>query len=829
MDILSSLKRLSNITRLLYVAAHPDDENSRLLSWLSYELGIDCCYLSLTRGEGGQNLIGSELGTELGVIRSSETVMARGIDGAVQRFTSVVDFGYSKNPTDTFNHWDRDAVVGDVVWAIRSYRPHVIVLRFPPFEREELEDNLAFHNAGLVGGAHRLQPESSLALLWHGHHTVSALVTKEAFIAAQDPSRFPDQLQYVQPWQAKRLVWNNFLPIVLREYDVSSLIRMNTVGYSENVKGTYDLHCNKAQSCHKSQGFGTFRWGEGRPDYFEHVDGIAAKENIFEDVERDWSQVKGGEKIPLLIEKIRESYCKGDKKEAVVQLTKVLSSLNSIQDEVLKNIKRTQVLDLIKTLAGLVIEAETERPFVTKGEEIKISLSVIQHSLQQCSLLEASIGSDSLVATSKELNQGHKELFESGYIILDSKRDDQIYWLVHPTERSRYSLPKNPLHRGLPFAPSPLTIDVRLSIEHFIIDFKIPLVFVWYDPKLGRRLREVEIVPTATVTPKQEVLLSPNCVPVTSAITVRGFKPCEGTLIFSGPEEVEITSSTKTFEILNREDESHVLFSARPKLLEYSVSDISIGAKIEDEISGNALREIRYDHIAQRNYYIPSRVKLISFPIKLPSERRVGYLVGAKDEIPNTLRQLGFSVDELHESDFKSGALSKYRTIILGPRAVNVHAETLFRCQNYLLQYAEGGGVVLMQYSTPTKFFARREFEVPFPFKVTRFRVTDEKSAIRIINPHHVILNEPNQIVASDFNNWVHERGLYFADNWNDQFVPLLGMHDPGEEERLGGLISAKVGKGRFTYTGLSFFRQLPAGVPGAIRLFVNLISNGGG
>ncbi|HYE54707.1 MAG TPA: PIG-L family deacetylase [Chitinophagaceae bacterium] len=785
-EILLQLKKLNTLGAVLYIAAHPDDENTRLLAYFSKDRLYRTGYLSVTRGDGGQNLIGNEQGIELGMIRTQELLAARRIDGAEQFFTRAYDFGFSKNTEEAFRIWDKEKTLHDVVLVIRKFRPDVIITRFP-------EDSRA----------------------GHGHHSGSAVLAHEAFRAAADPNRFPQQIKAgLKPWQAKRIVWNSFN--FNNATPPADALQLDVGAYNALLGKSYGEIAAESRSQHKSQGFGVAR-GRGQAlEYFSHVEGAPAGQDLFADVQTTWSRIEGGQRISQMIDQIISSYAITNPERSVSALVNLYKEIGTIKDEYWRTQKQKEVMQLIEACSGLWLDATTSTGYVVQGDSLRFNFSMINRLLPAVTVKHISIeGFDT--AYRQALATNRTSAFFKTLRIPLSKPLTQPYWLEKDMNEGSFNVTDTSLI-GDPESKPAYEASFTLSIEGQDFVFKKPVKYKYTDPVKGELYQPLTVLPAATGRFEPDVVLlntnSAKSFEVFTRRQGRNAPPVKTNIANTGNTEVKLQgTSNGTFA-----------YDVRRKNAETQVTRASL--MFENNGKNEPARELRtvsYDHIPRLDYFHTPEIKLVVADIKT-SGKRVGYIEGAGDKVPEALMQMGYDVIILKERDINPATLRTLDAVITGIRAYNVH-DFLADKYEVLMQYVEDGGNLIVQYNTINFVSNLRAKIGPYPFNISRNRVTDENAKVTFLNPHHPVLNFPNKITEADFSNWVQERGIYFADQLDPKYETVLSMNDPGEAEQKGSLIIADHGRGKFVYTGLVFFRQLPAGVPGAYRLLANIIA----
>jgi LmbE family N-acetylglucosaminyl deacetylase len=776
---------------VLYVAAHPDDENTAALAYFSKGEKWRTGYLSLTRGDGGQNLIGSERGAEIGIIRTQELLAARGVDGAEQYFTRAVDFGYSKTPEETLAFWGKEAVLSDVVWIIRSFRPDVIVTRFP-FDRSS----------------------------GHGHHTSSARLAREAFHAAGDPQRFPEQLDRVEPWQAKRLFWNGWR---LSEQEQTEAVRVDIGEFDPLLGSSYSEIAAISRSMHKSQGFGAAGRRGTRFEYFKLVEGTLPENGLLSGIDTSWSRVPGGQSLGVMLGEIAERFDPRDPARSLPQLLEAYSEMRKLEPTSWVEVKRKELLGLIQACAGLWMEAISTDFAAAPGDSVTVNTTLINRSNLPFTLKAISfedLGSSSVQNVVLENNAPHT--MKSSIQIPHGYPTSQPYWLRISPKKALFAVSDQSLIGAAENAPS-LQAKVTLSGKGEELEFLVPVLYRWTDRVDGESYRLFEVRPKVTVEIEDGVRVFADTNPQEIRVRVKTNSPgVAGALRLSGGSDWQVNPESIPFSLSEKYDEAELSFQVTPPA-DAGESLLVAEAEVGGEQFSRALATISHPHIKHQVYFPESNLKVV----KLDVERRgdtVGYIMGSGDEVAGGLRHLGYDVVLLSDDDLASADLGRFDAIVAGIRAYNTR-ERLAIVQPRLLQYVEEGGTLIVQYNVSRGLVT--ENIGPYPFSIGRDRVSEEDAPVTILAADHQLLNFPNTITQGDFEDWVQERGLYFATRWDDGYETVLASHDAQEPDTAGGLLFARFGDGVFIYSGISWFRQLPAGVPGAYRLFANLISSG--
>ncbi len=784
-DIKQSFKKLNVLGSVLYVAAHPDDENTRLLAYLAQEKHYRTGYLSMTRGDGGQNLIGNDQSEDLGLIRTQELLAARRMDGAEQFFTRANDFGFSKGPEETLKIWDKEKVLSDVVWVIRKFKPDVIICRFPTTGE---------------GG--------------HGHHTSSAILAQEAFTAAADPKRFPEQLAYVQPWQAKRLLWNTF-NFGGANTTAENQFKIDVGVYNPLLGKGYGEIAAESRSNHKSQGFGSAKQRGSSFEYFRTILGDAPTTDLMDGVNTTWNRLRDGSAIEQTLSAITKSFDENNPSGAVPSLVHLLSTVEKVSDPYWKEQKGKELKNLIAACAGLWFEAYSAEPTYAIGDQISIRSQVIDRYNDKVKLNSITAGAVQAIAQNIPANQ--QQIFDSK---MAAEKLTQPYWLQSPRTLGSYMIP-DPLVVGNPENPDLPKVTFEFIIEGKPISYERRLYYKYVDPVRGEVYQPLEITPPVTANLGNSVYIFKDTRPQNITVKLKSFTNASGTIALKAPAGWRFLPQTVSFTGKKKGEEWTETFMVSPLDLNAKTESVFAEATVNGTAYRMALKRISYDHIPTITYFPPAMAHLLKLDIDIPG-KNIGYIIGAGDLIPDALRQLGYKVTILNEEDVMKGNLSGYDAIVTGVRAYNVNDRMAIE-QPKLLEYVKNGGNLVVQYNNNAGLVTNNIG--PYPFKPVNQRVTDENAPVTVTDPQSPLLNYPNKITPADFNGWVQERGLYFVTNIDPKYSAPIQMNDAGEAPNKGSVITTDYGKGRFTYTSLSFFRQLPAGIPGAYRLFINLLS----
>jgi len=802
-EIYESIKKLNFLGSVLYVAAHPDDENTRLISYMANNVKARTAYLSLTRGDGGQNLIGPEIRELLGVIRTQELLTARAIDGGEQLFTRANDFGYSKHPDETLAIWNKEAVLSDVVLAIRQFQPDIIINRFD----------------------HR-SPGST-----HGHHTSSAMLSLEAFDLANDASIYPHQLQTTETWQVQRAFFNTSWWFYgsqekFDRADKSNLIGLDTGIYFPSSGLSNPEIAALSRSQHKSQGFGNTGTRGTEMEYIELIKGTmpTTPTNLFEGIDTSWNRVKGGAKIGIILKEVEANYDFKNPATSLPKLVKAYNAIQALENTHWKIIKTKEIKAIIAACAGLFVEAVAETNQATSGESIQLNLEAINRSPAKMTLVSFTNPDGLEVPKGIELNENESIKIQKIFHIpsTDNAPVTTPYWLIEKGSLGMYKVSDKSLI-GKPVSPDYFNVTFHINIAGTNIPFTKPVIYKTNDPVKGEVYKPFEIIPEASARIAEKVIIFETVNTKDIPVHVKaGHDNLEGMVHLSVPDGWRVSPENHQVTISNKGEEQTVLFSVTPPNIQ-SEGFIKPIITIKGNIYSNELIEIDYDHIPYQTVLLPSESKVVRLDIKKKGEN-IAYIAGAGDVVPESLQQIGYNVTTVSPDDITPDNLKGFDAVVIGIRAYNT-VETLKFKQSVLFDFVKNGGNMVVQYNT-SRGLVTDEL-APYTLELSRDRVTDEFAEVKFLAPNHPVLNVPNKITQTDFENWTQERGLYFPDKWSTDFTPVLSMHDKGESAKKGSLLVAQYGKGYYIYTGLSFFREFPAGVSGAYRLFANILSLG--
>lgn len=794
-EILAKLQKLNVVGSALYVAAHPDDENTALIAWLANEKKVKTGYLSLTRGDGGQNLIGPEIRERLGIIRTQELLQARRLDGGQQFFTRANDFGFSKDYQETLRIWEKEKVLADMVWTIRKFRPDVMITRFSP----------------APGGT-------------HGHHTTSAILAGEAFTAAADPKRFPEQLSQVQVWQAKRLLWNTstFFYGPDRKFDPTGKIAIAVSTFNPLLGRSYTEIAAASRSMHKSQGFGSGSNYDQVTDYLEHTQGDRATNDLFEGIDLSWSRVSGGEKVGKLILKAIQQYKAQNPAASIPTLLQVNKALGQMPENSYKATKQQEVQELIKACLGLYLETTVTQSTATPQETINLNIIAVSRAQTPVHLQEVTIlPTSQKIQVNKSLTQ-ELNTTKATVTIPQNISFSQPYWLQETGTVGMYAVADQQLI-GLPDNLPALSVAYTLTVNQEPFTFIVPVVFKRVDPVEGEIYKPFSITPPVYLNLAEPVYVFADGAAKSVSVRVKaGGENQNGTVQLQVPAGWRVEPALLPFTIKAKDEDQTLIFKVYPSTTQ-SEGILKATATINGQTYDKSLVSIQYHHIPEQILFPSATAKVARLDLQKKGNL-IGYLMGAGDEVPVSLTQIGYQVALLRPETLTEANLKQYDAVVIGVRAFNT-VEGLKFGQGALNEYVQKGGTVVVQYNVNSRLVTDKIG--PFPLKISAGRVTVEEAPVQFLKPQHSVLNYPNKITAADFAGWVQERGLYFPSEWDDHYEAILASQDPGEAPQTGGLLVANYGKGHYIYTGYAFFRQLPAGVPGAYRLFTNLISIG--
>jgi LmbE family N-acetylglucosaminyl deacetylase len=794
---MQNLNRLNVLGSVLYIAAHPDDENTRLLTYLNKERNFRTAYLSLTRGDGGQNLVGKEQGEMLGLLRTQELLAARKIDGAGQYFTRANDFGYSKNSEETFRIWKKDSILADMVWVIRNFRPDVIICRFPTTGE---------------GG--------------HGHHTASAILALEAFDAAADPNKFSWQLKYTTVWQTKTIFWNTFNFGGTNTTSPDQL-QIDVGGYNPLLGKSYGEVAAESRSMHKSQGFGSAKTMGSTIEYFKQLKGDSAIKDLFEGIDVSWNRIPNASSITRNIDDCTKSFNARNPWESIPKLATVYSTLQQFpeKDEITRYWKKQKLKEIESLLfdcAGLWIEVSANNFSAIPGSKVEFQSQFINRSSSDIKVNKISweTNDDTLMALSLKSNVF--STFKHIVTLPASIPYSSPYWLNETHDEGYFTVKDQTLIGKAENSPA-VSVIFDITIDGLNLKVERPVVYKSLDPIKGEVYRPFEIIPPATVNFSSKAFVFMNKKPGKIQLEMRSnTDSLTGKLKINAPDGWQVNPDLIDFGKLKKNEEKIFETTITPSK-DNSTGTISASITSGGTTISKSIHRLEYDHVPFQFKLTNAKAKVTSLDLKLAG-MNIGYIPGAGDDVAENLVQLGYNVTMLPKDLLAKKDLSEFDAIVTGVRAFNTN-EWLQDFDKKLLQYVNQGGNLIIQYNTNNRIGPLTARIFPYPFTISRERVTDENAEVRILNPNHPCLNYPNKITSDDFKGWIQERGIYFATEVDSSYQKIFSMNDAGEKPQEGSLIVGKYGKGNFVYTGLVFFREMPAGIPGAYRLFVNLLS----
>jgi LmbE family N-acetylglucosaminyl deacetylase len=790
--ILQELNSFHSMGSVLYVAAHPDDENNELIAYFARGRGYRTAYLSLTRGDGGQNVLGPEFGEKLSVARTQELLAGRRVDGSRQFFSRAVDFGFSKDYRETLRIWDKEAVLSDIVRVIRIFRPDVVITRFSP----------------IPGGT-------------HGHHTASTVLAMEAFKLAGNPDAFPDQLKQLQPWQPRRIVWNIGSQ---RNRAGTNLVTIDAGGVDAASGETFDDLAGLSRSMHRTQGMGPFRsrGGTGGPhlESFQLLDGAPATNDIMDGIDTTWNRVPGGAEIEQETSDLIAHFDRGNPAASVPALLKLRGRLTS-QDSIVQE-KRAQLDDILQKCLGLEVATTIAQSEVVPREPMALHHTATVHSAVPVRWLGVRYPVTGVsVDKAIELHADETAGFDTTQVMPAGTPLSQPYWLREKGTPGMFRV-DDPALIGTPENPPVFPVEQVFEVAGQTLVIPDEPVEILTNADNQEVRRKVDVIPPVSLKFGSDVVLfapgksHPVDVEITAARA-----GLSGTLQLEMPGGWNVSPKKQDFALGTIGDQKTFSFTVTAPA-ESTTATIIASAEIGWMHYQNEREEISYPHIPRQLLQPLASLKAVSLDLAIRGHA-VGYLPGAGDSVADALKEMGYDVTLLDDADLTTINLQRFDAVVIGVRAFNVRTN-LAPHLPALFAYVEAGGTVVAQYN---RLELKATPIAPYDLRLSGSRVTDETAAMTFLAPDHPALNTPNKITSADFDGWVQERGIYFPDSWDGHFTPILACHDPGESPLQGSLLVAQYGKGYYVYTGLDFFRQLPAGVPGAYRLFANLISLG--
>ena len=799
-EIYESIEKLNFLGSVLYLAAHPDDENTRMISYFANNVHARTAYLSITRGDGGQNLVGPEIRELLGVIRTNELVKARETDGGEQFFTRANDFGYSKHPDETLAIWDKKEVLKDVVKVIRTFQPDVIINRF---------------NAESAGET-------------HGHHTSSAMLSLEAFDLAADAAY---ESYNLPPWTTQRVFFNTHWWFYgsrenFDKVDKSGMLSFDTGVYYPSLGLSNSEISSLSRSMHKSQGFGSTGTRGSDKEYVQLLKGKmpSDQKNIFEGVDTSWSRIEGGGAIQVVLEKVQKEFDFNAPSRSIPELLKAYSLINELQDEHWKHLKLEQIKQVIAACSGLYLEAVAEEAYVTGDQEVSLKLEAINRSDQKMTLKSVQLlPQEKTIDLNKDLGNNVALKEEVDVSVSSDSKLTSPYWLKEKGSLGMYKV-EDPALVGNPVTTAQHKVVFTIDFDGASINFERDVIYKYNDPVKGEVYQPFEIVPKAVANIASKVVIFSEDQAKEIPVLVTGFRDnISGIVNLQVPDGWNVTPKEIKFNMATKGEEANFVFTVVPTM-EQSEGYIKPVVVIDGENFDKSMVEINYDHIPKQSVLLPAESKVVRLNL-VKKGQSIGYIKGAGDEVPKYLQQIGYEVTEIAPKNISTGLLQQFDAVIMGIRAYNTIPELKVK-QAAILDYVKAGGNVIVQYNTSRSVVVDDNL-APYMLELSRDRITDENAKVSFLNKDHEVLNYPNKITDKDFDGWVQERGLYFPNKWGKEFTPILSFQENGDAPMEGSLLVAKYGEGYYIYTGLSFFRELPAGVPGAYKLFTNMISIG--
>jgi|AGTN01.2.fsa_nt_gi Uncharacterized proteins, LmbE homologs len=806
--ILHELKSFREMGSVLYVAAHPDDENTELITYLSRGRNYRTAYLSLTRGDGGQNVLSGDLGYKLGLARTQELIAARQIDGGRQFFSRAIDFGFSKNYQETMSVWNKQEVLSDVVRVIRQFRPDVMVARFSPSP----------------GGT-------------HGHHTSATLLAIEAFKLAGDAKAFPEQK--LEPWQPKRLFWN--VSTWQKDKIASTDVLKIDIGGKDSVTGeTFHKIASASRAMHKTQGFDSFKLpggeGEQRTESFQILEGEPAKTDIMDGVNTNWNRISGGDEIGKEIDGIIEKFdVKAPEKSAtaLLRLREKLSALPEKSSIITE--KLLQLDGILQACLGLRTQTTVTNADIVPGEMMKLNLSAEVHLRSPVSvnwkavrypLLKNEISGKNFKLLAKnhtKLQINEPSSFESNERLPETTPLTQPYWLKETGTAGMFQV-SDPDLIGTPENAPSFPVEYVFDVDGQTLIVQDEPVSISTDSAGNETKRRLNVIPPVSLSFINETLIMTPGTSRSAEVELKSSRAnAEGTIRLGAPDGWKVEPANQAFKLAAIGEVARFTFTLTSPAKPGS-AEITADAELNGVHYTSQRQEISYPHIPPQLVQPPAMVKAVCLDLSKKGQT-IGYLPGAGDSLAENLQQMGYAVKILDDANLTASDLEGLDAVVVGVRAFNVR-EKIGNAMPLLFAYVENGGVVVVQYNRPDKL--KVEKVAPYELKISSDRVTNENAEMTFLAPDNPVLNTPNKITSADFDGWVQERGLYFPNQWDAKFTPILSCSDTGEQPVKGALLVAKYGKGYYIYTGLGFFRQLPAGVPGAYRLFANMVSIGG-
>jgi LmbE family N-acetylglucosaminyl deacetylase len=863
------LRRLQTTARLMQADAHPDDEDGGMLTLESRGQGVSTLLMTLNRGEGGQNKLGSNLFDALGVLRTLELLASDRYYGVDQRFSRVADFGYSKTAEETFQKWQgHDIALADIVRVIRTFHPDVLIARFSGTDRDG-----------------------------HGHHQASAILTREAFRAAADPNRFPEQLKEgLEPWQPKKLYIGNVCGFGAMTCDAANYtLRLNTGAVDPLLATSYIQFAMRGLRHQQSQGAANWTVEPGdRYTFYKLVDSVVEspkdkdghEQSFFDGIDTSLpglaSRLGDDEKkVPWLrsaLAAIQQqldqaaSAADKDSSSAAPPLATAYGMAIKVDNQILRSQlpaqSRKDFQIRLKALAAQIEQAQAlalgtslhvvvDAPTGSNPENA--FMAIPGHTFEITATLSGVGGSEATSNTTLRIPPGWNSKIlsrkTSGTDVITRFRVfvpanaelTRPYWHRDDPETEALNIIDDPRYQNLPFPPPPVSAAANLptragSVNGSISGSITATCMVRYKDASGSDAeRPLAVAPAFSVLldPGEQVITSEDGPEPTVKIDVSSNLESEnlseknnakdaeqdkGLLRVETPQTWQVQPPERPLEFHQRGEHQSVEFKVHPGSRAEGRKEIRAALKSGNQNYGEGYSVVTREDLGTFYYYQPAIQHVSVVDVKLPKDLKVGYIMGAGDEIPTVLQQIGMDVALIPPDKLGLEDLKRYQTIVLGIRAYDTQKQVVENNKR-LLDFVEAGGRLVVQYNTAPADFNSGKL-TPYPTTLSRARVSVEEAPVAILDPTNPIFHSPNEITQKDFDGWVQERGLYFMSQWDSNFTPLLESHDPGESEQKGGLLIAHYGKGTYIYTGYAFFRQLPAGVPGAVRLFANLIGS---
>jgi LmbE family N-acetylglucosaminyl deacetylase len=833
-EIRQALERLNTLGSVMMIGAHPDDEREVVLAYLALGRHMRTAYLSLNRGEGGQNLVGPEQGDELGIIRTQELQSSRRIDGAEQYFTRAIDFGFSKTAEETLMKWDRDKILADVVWSIRRFRPDVIILVFTGTPRDG-----------------------------HGHHQVSAILGKEAFTAAADPTKFPEQLAYVQPWQAKRVVNSPLTPPggppapgqqpqgappaatggplaagsgAAQAPENPDRIGIDVGEYSPELGAAWSEIGAISRSTNRSQGQGQAERRGAQMNYFLPVAGDKASKDLFDFIDTTWSRLPGGAPVGTILKQSLDSFSPAHPEALLANLAKagpliqemIAATHDPIAEQKLKELDETMLL-----CAGVFLDAQAENFNVTPGSNLKVTLNALNRSPAQVTLtgiqLTGMEGAPMVKLDPVVLVNNQPSQYTATFRVPENQPYSQPYWLEQPKDGEAMYTIRDQRNIGIPENPPVLEARFRLRLAGVEIEVARPVQHRYVDRVMAELVRPLVVVPAVSVELSPQPSVFAQVMPRRIDVPVRSNSgKASGEVRLEAPAGWTVEPASRHFELGGTDEQVTLSFDLTPPASN-SRGVLRAIAQVGSRQISSGLHTIDYPHIVAQTLFPSAEQPVVRVEVKNLA-KKVGYVMGSGDEVPASLEQMGCEVTLLTAADLSRGDLSRFDAIVTGVRAYNVRADLRANYQR-LLDYMSNGGTLVVQYNYAQNPGDRTALDAahigPYPFRNSANRVTVEEAPVTFPNPKLSLLHAPNEITEADFEGWIQERGVYFPDQFDSRYMSVLESHDPGEEALIGGMLFTRYGKGAYIFSAYDWFRELPAGVPGAFRMFANMLSAG--